>query len=77
MLAIGDAVTVVDESGVVHDGLVTAIHGEERDDWKPLINAVFVSADATKYDGYGRQIERLSSLSHESHPHAAGGRFWK
>lgn len=76
MIEIGSAVTVVDEVGVTHVGLVTAIHGEERDDWKPSINAVYVSSDLQKYDPYGRQVERLSSLSHQSNVGSTPGRYW-
>lgn len=45
----------------------------------PCINAVFVSADAAKHDPYGRQVERLSSLQHESQVQSMPrpGRFWR
>lgn len=76
MLQIGDAVKLKDESGEDHDALVTAIHGVETDQWMPLINAVYVTSDKSKYDPYGAQLERLSSLSHRDHPHAPRGRYY-
>ena len=46
-MQIGDAVKYVDEFGVEHDGLVTAVHGTWNDDapTKPSINVVYVSPD--------------------------------
>lgn len=70
---IGDAIKVVDEVGVEHDALVTVYWGGE-DPTGPL-NAVYVSSDASKHDPYGRQLERLSSLSHKSKT-SAPGRYW-
>lgn len=76
---VGDAVVVVDEQRVMHVGLVTVVHGEFGAGYTPCINVVYVSADASKRDRYGQQVERLSSLQH----YAAGpsqmpnpGRFW-
>ena len=66
---IGQHVTLVDEIGVKHDALVTAVHGPE------CINAIYVSKDATKHDQYGRQIERLSSLQKKSQ-YTAHGRYY-
>lgn len=76
----GDPVKVVDEHYVEHAGLVTAVHGEfVEDGYVPSINAVYVSADPSKTDPYGRQTERLSSLQHlDSGPSRMPkpGRYW-
>lgn len=66
---IGQAVKVVDELGVKHDGLVTAVHGPE------CINALYLSSDPAKHDQYGRQVERLSSLQKQSQ-YTAHGRYY-
>jgi len=74
----GMHVKVVDEVGVVHDGLVTNCWGNsEVEDGKagPTINVLFVTADTSKRDQYGDQIERLSSCSHKRNSHAPG-RYW-
>lgn len=79
-ISIGDAVKVVDEVGVLHDGLVTQQWGQpgrviKDGENPPAINVMFLSADETKSDPYGRQIERLSSCSHRSMT-TAPGRFY-
>ena len=67
---IGDVVDLLDETGHQHWGLVTAV-------WEPAgVNVVFVSSDETKTDQYGRQVERLSSLQHQSTVGKQPGRFW-
>jgi hypothetical protein len=69
---VGDPVMVTNEVGVVHHGIVTAVHGPQ------CINAVYVSADDTKNDPYGRQLERLSSLAEKGSMGAAPrGRFYE
>lgn len=70
---VGDPVLVVDETGHPHIGLVTVYFGGLADDG-PL-NVVFTSGDSSKTDPYGRQLERLSSLSHKSKT-TAPGRYW-
>jgi hypothetical protein len=60
--SIGDTViftTVIftDEVRVDHNALVTDVHGDH------CINLVYVTSDKTKYDSYGRQIERKSSVT--------------
>jgi hypothetical protein len=67
---IGDAVKVVTSDYKETHGLVTAVHGsgyQVGDEFRhALINAVYVSPDASKSDSYGRQIERdLCSLQHK------------
>ena len=69
---VGDPVVVTNEVGVVHHGLVTAVHGPQ------CVNVVYVSADDTKRDPNGRQIERLSSLAEKGSMGAAPqGRFYE
>lgn len=67
---VGDAVKVVTANYVETFGLVTAVHGvgyQRGDVWiPPLINLVHVSADGSKSDSYGRQIERnMTSVNHK------------
>lgn len=74
----GDHVKVVDEYGVLHDGLVTNSWGSaDTEDGQPgpCINVLFVSQDPSKRDQYGEQIERLSSCSHKLSTEAPG-RHW-
>jgi hypothetical protein len=81
---VGDAVQVVDENGIEHTGLVTAnwqnMAGEATyDETQPVyiaLNVVFVSADSTKTDSYGRQTEHLSSCMHRSVAGTCPGRYW-
>jgi hypothetical protein len=40
------------------------------------LNVVFASGDENKVDGYGRQLERATSIPHES-SQAAPGNFWR
>lgn len=62
---VGDAVKIVNEEYTNGIGLVTCVHGEFREDgYKPCINVIYISADESKHDPYGRQTERLSSLQH-------------
>lgn len=72
-MRIGDPCTYVDPTGVERPGLITAIHNVSVEN--PLVNLVVVSIDETKSDSYGRQIERFTSVSHESHPHAHGNYY--
>jgi len=88
-LRIGQAIEVSDEHRVIHHGLVTAIHAvgivdgvatwEDDAPYSPSINAVFVSDDPAKRDPYGHQLERLSSVQHESGVQTmpVPGRFWR
>jgi len=70
---VGDVLVVTDELGVEHDALVTIYFGYDRADG--ALNCVFVSNDVDKTDPYGRQLERLSSVSRQS-DNTAHGRFW-
>lgn len=51
------------------------MHGEAVDGYVPCINLVFVSGDGDRTDGYGRQIERETSLVHRDQQSAAGQYF--
>lgn len=74
----GDAVKIVDEKYGEYVGLVTCVHGNFSD-YIPCINVVYVSADETKRDPYGQQVERMSSLQHLSQGPSnmpRPGRYW-
>ena len=70
---VGEVIRVTDEHGIEHDALVTIYFGGSYPDG--ALNCVFVSNDESKNDPYGRQLERLSSVSRQSQ-HTAHGRFW-
>lgn len=77
-VSIGDPVKIVDEEYQPHIALVTTVHGS-FDHGVPSINVAYVSADATRHDPYGRQLERLSSLAHfDTGPSTMPrpGRYW-
>jgi hypothetical protein len=72
----GKAVTYVDERGISHAAIVTAVWpGEYGADKEPGINLVFVSHDEKKTDDYGRQTERRSSVVHRD-AQKAHGNYW-
>lgn len=81
---IGSAVVYVDERGRPRPALLTAIHGgdpygRECDDEAesiPSVNVVFVTGDASRQDSYGFQIERNTSVVHES-DQSAQGMYWR
>lgn len=77
-LKIGQYVKVVDETGHIHDGLVTNQWGTvkvEAGKPGPTINVLFVVDDPARTDPYGNQIERYSSTSHKLNT-TAPGRYW-
>lgn len=71
---VGDHVIYVDHYGKARDALITAVWGQA--DQCPAINVVFVTNDEARKDQYGNQIERDSSVVHESNQ-AAHGNYWK
>ncbi|KKN88048.1 hypothetical protein LCGC14_0251200 [marine sediment metagenome] len=73
-LKLGETVRYVDARGRERPALVTAIHGSVEND--PSINLVIVSDDEERHDAYGRQIERETSVVHES-DQGADGNFWR
>lgn len=70
---IGDVVVFVDPRGREHNAVVTANWGQTP---TASINVVWVTSDESKTDSYGRQIDRATSVVHESNQ-AAHGNFWK
>lgn len=75
---IGQAVKVVDEHGVLHDGLCENNHWGDTEPTGPVtcINVVFVSGDTSKRDDYGRQKVHLSSCMHRDGVGSTPGRYW-
>jgi hypothetical protein len=68
-LEIGKDVVYVTPKGERRNALVTAV-------WSDIgCNVVFVTADETKTDPYGRQTERAASVIHKSQQPAPGN-FW-
>ena len=66
----GDMVIFVDPYGEEHNALVTAVW--QNPSGEPSVNVVYVSDDLAKEDQYGRQIERNTSVVHESNQSAHG-----
>lgn len=78
-VAAGDPVNVVTENYEQRTALVTVVHGEFREGQPPpCINVVYVSSDPSKRDPYGQQLERMSSLQHQSATTnmPKPGRYW-
>lgn len=70
---VGQCVDFVDPHGKAHEALVTSVfHGPS---W-PSVNVVLVSDDETKTDQYGRQVERFTSVVHQSNQ-SAHGMYWR
>lgn len=70
MVKEGDIVIFADPLGKEHNALVTTVFGTGME--FPSVNLVYVSTDETKTDQYGRQIERNTSVVHESNQYAHG-----
>jgi hypothetical protein len=75
-IAIGDAVEFVDPYGKSHNALVTSVFSVPGNLTRPSVNVVYIADDETMTDQYGRQIERKTSVVHESNQ-AAHGMFWR
>ena len=73
-LEIGNKVTFFDAKGKPHKALITANWGGLNE--TPSLNLVFVTEDETKTDSYGRQIERATSVVHQSNQ-GAHGMYWE
>lgn len=67
-----DPIKFVDEHGVEHNALIQHIHGTVED---PTINLIHLSSDPSKYDSYGRQSEKRTSVQHKNRTTAAG-MYW-
>lgn len=65
----GDTVIFTDEFRRDHNALVTDVFSES------CINVLFVSADPSKNDSYGRQIERRTSVGRYSEAFKFGNCF--
>jgi hypothetical protein len=78
MVKIGDAVIFVDPFGKPRPALVTAVWGQYATPTSsaPGVNLVIVSEDAARDDTYGRQIERSTSVVHQSNQ-PAHGNYWR
>jgi hypothetical protein len=74
MSLLGKAVVFCDSKMVDHLAMITCVHGEGE---APCVNLVHVSDDPTKQDNYGRQIERVTSVSHGSSGGCAHGFYWR
>lgn len=75
---IGDIVIFTDAVGKDHNALVTSVfdNGDPEKYPTPSLNVVYVTEDESKHDMYGRQIERNTSVVHESNQ-AAHGMKWR
>ena len=73
MMKVGDRVAYIDPSRNERNALVTAVWTAEP---HPSLNLVLVSDDAKKEDQYGRQIEHVTSIVHQS-MQGAGCNCWK
>jgi hypothetical protein len=62
-LYVGMPVIYADPVAGQHNALITAVWGDPKT--RPCINVVLVSADESKTDSYGRQIERQTSLQYK------------
>lgn len=70
----GDHVVFVDDRGVEHDALLTAIHGEGTA--TPSVNVVYVLKENNMHDDYGQQIGRKTSVVHQANQFAQG-MYWR
>jgi hypothetical protein len=60
---IGKSCIYADPLGVERNALITAVHGMTAEDGEPTsVNLVFVEDDPSKYDQYGHQIGRQTSV---------------
>lgn len=79
---VGGPVVFIDRVGKPRAALVTAVWGRHsvegrvKPDEELSLNVVIIAEDATKGDPYGRQIERETSIPHESRQ-AAHGYAWR
>jgi len=69
---VGDVVVYTDHQAREHNALVTSAWGEETGS----LNLVYASSDEGKTDSYGRQIERDTSVPHQS-TQPAPGNHWR
>jgi hypothetical protein len=74
---IGEPVTYVDERGRARAALITAVWdaGSPATSPTPAINLVIVAEDVKRNDECGRQMERRTSIPHQS-MQTAPGNYW-
>jgi hypothetical protein len=75
-LEVGHACIYHDEYSRPLPALVTAVHGDDWDEYVPSLNVVFVSPDPKRQDGCGRQTEHASSVVHKSNA-GTPGHYWR
>lgn len=75
-MKVGECVVYVDDVGRENLALITSGFTPSTDGAKGAVNLVLVSQDGTKTDTYGRQIERQTSVVHQS-SQSAPGNYWK
>jgi hypothetical protein len=76
-ITIGDQVIYTDPRGQDHDALITnAFSTGNVITPSNSINVAYVSDDSSRTDQYGRQLERETSVQHQS-VQTAHGRFWR
>lgn len=75
-MKIGETVVFVDEVGHASPALITAVWEQHPDSPSPSLNLVLVHKDETMKDTYGRQIERRTSISHQTQQFAPAF-YWK
>lgn len=69
---VGDRVMYHDPKGNPFNALVTTVWSQTEN---PLVNLVFVSGDENRQDGFGRQLERATSVGHKSG--GVHGYYWR
>ncbi|HWA29085.1 MAG TPA: hypothetical protein VG734_25775 [Lacunisphaera sp.] len=74
-LKTGDSIVYIDSQRNSHQALVTKVWGCMGGGGQPGCNLVYVTADETKTDPYGQQIERNTSVCHRS-VNPAGANCW-
>ncbi len=76
----GMCVLFFDSLGHQHNALITAVHGESKENedgtkYHPSVNLCFVSSDINIADAYGRQMARSSSVCYQDNQ-SAHGMYW-
>lgn len=74
-IKVGDNVVFVDEHSKEHNAIVICAFSAPHIKY-PSVNVVHVSDDESKSDSYGRQIERRTSVPHQSNQ-PAHGMYWR
>lgn len=73
----GEVVVFVDENSQEHLALITRDFGSAAAPKESTsVNLVYVASNEERTDSYGRQIQRATSVPHQT-SQAAPGYFWK